>query len=270
MSSVLDRLESVVVAVGDLESATQAYARLLGIQPQPVERDDEISRSRFVLANASLDLVSPSEKTSKSWLSLWLDKRGEGALGLVFHCADVEAIESTLVDRGVQVLDDVEPFGAALAPGATRGIPTWLSDLGGQGPAATPEKDCVFGIDHAVIRTNDADATRNVLEKGLGVRVALDRSFEEFGMRLIFCRIAGVTLEVAAALENKDDAVGEQDRLWGFTWQVQDIDAAHARLLAESFELSEVRPGRRPGTQVFTVRNGTCGVPTLILSGVPS
>jgi hypothetical protein len=29
--------------------------------------------------------------------------------------------------------------------------------------------------------------------------------------------------------------------------------------------VSEVRDGRKPGTRVFSVRDGTCGVPTLIL-----
>jgi hypothetical protein len=29
--------------------------------------------------------------------------------------------------------------------------------------------------------------------------------------------------------------------------------------------VSEVRPGRKPGTRVLTVRNGTCSIPTLLV-----
>ena len=40
---------------------------------------------------------------------------------------------------------------------------------------------------------------------------------------------------------------------------------AHARMSASGFDVSEMRTGRKPGTQVFTVRNNTLGAPTLIL-----
>ena len=55
------------------------------------------------------------------------------------------------------------------------------------------------------------------------------------------------------------------DRLWGLSWRVRDADAARARLLAAGFDVSPVRKGRRPGTRVLTVRDGTHGVPTLFL-----
>jgi hypothetical protein len=46
---------------------------------------------------------------------------------------------------------------------------------------------------------------------------------------------------------------------------VPDIDAAHARLVAAGFDVSEIRTGRRPGTRVATVRGETHGVATLVL-----
>ena len=48
-------------------------------------------------------------------------------------------------------------------------------------------------------------------------------------------------------------------------WRVADIDATHARLAPAGVDVSEVRTGRKPGTRVMTVRNGTCGVPTLLV-----
>ena len=49
------------------------------------------------------------------------------------------------------------------------------------------------------------------------------------------------------------------------SWRVADIDATHARLAAAGVDVSEVRNGRKPGTRVMTVRNGTCGMPTLLV-----
>jgi len=64
-------------------------------------------------------------------------------------------------------------------------------------------------------------------------------------------------------------AAGAQEKLYdklrGLCWRVADIDATHARLTADGVDVSEVRTGRKPGTRVMTVRNGTCGVPTLLV-----
>jgi hypothetical protein len=55
------------------------------------------------------------------------------------------------------------------------------------------------------------------------------------------------------------------DTLWGLSWRVADIDATRARLVAAGIGVSEVRAGRKPGTRVMSVRDGTCGVHTLLL-----
>jgi hypothetical protein len=55
------------------------------------------------------------------------------------------------------------------------------------------------------------------------------------------------------------------DKLWGLSWRVADIDATHARLVAAGIDVSQVRIGRKPGTRVLSVRNGTCGIHTLLL-----
>jgi hypothetical protein len=96
--------------------------------------------------------------------------------------------------------------------------------------------------------------------------LALDRTFEQWGARLLFFRVGGVTVEIAApAKPVASPAAG--DAVWGFSWRVPDVDAARARLAGEGFDVSEVRPGRRPGTRVCTVRAPTHGVATLLLGG---
>jgi catechol 2,3-dioxygenase-like lactoylglutathione lyase family enzyme len=141
-------------------------------------------------------------------------------------------------------------------------------------PAAPAGDECaaIFGLDHAVVRTANAEAAKALYGDGLGLRLALDRTFPQWGARLLFFRVGGVTLEVAAALApNGGEAEGkplldpDRDQLWGLSFRVRNADAARVRLDASGFDVSEVREGRKPGTRVFSVRDGTCGVPTLIL-----
>ncbi len=132
------------------------------------------------------------------------------------------------------------------------------------------ERACVAGLDHAVVRTPNAEGARALYEDGLGLRLALDRSFDDWGVRLMFFRVGGITVEVAAALGEGDaDTVADTDHFWGLSWRVPDADAARERLAGLGFDVSEVRTGRRPGTRVLTVRDGTCGVATLMIEVTP-
>ncbi|MGH7350194.1 MAG: VOC family protein, partial [Candidatus Rokuibacteriota bacterium] len=90
-----------------------------------------------------------------------------------------------------------------------------------------------------------------------------------WGARLMFFRCGDLIVELAHDLGA--GVSSGPDRLWGLSWRTGDPTAALARLRAAGLDVSEARPGRKPGTHVFTVRDGTCGVPTLMLqpSGPP-
>jgi catechol 2,3-dioxygenase-like lactoylglutathione lyase family enzyme len=96
--------------------------------------------------------------------------------------------------------------------------------------------------------------------------MALDRSHPDWG-RLMFFRCGDLVVEVTHRPGKPAGAARDRqhDRLRGLCWRVADIDATHARLAAAGVDVSEVRTGRKPGTRVMTVRNGTCGVPTLLV-----
>ena len=134
-------------------------------------------------------------------------------------------------------------------------------------PAAEPEHaldSVVAALDHIVVSTPDPEAAIELYGDQLGLRLALDRSFEERGVRLLFFRIAGITVELAARLA-KSEGPRDSDRLGGLAFQVRDADAARARLATAGFDVSEVRAGNKPGTYVCTVRDRTHGVPTLLI-----
>jgi catechol 2,3-dioxygenase-like lactoylglutathione lyase family enzyme len=125
----------------------------------------------------------------------------------------------------------------------------------------------VHALDHLVINTPNPDRAMALYGAKLGLRLALDRSAPEWGVRLIFFRTGGLTVEIAHRLGQGEDPAAP-DSFWGLTWRVGDIEAAHDRLAKLGFNVSDVRTGRRAGTRVFTVRDGTLNVPTLFISGV--
>jgi hypothetical protein len=49
---------------------------------------------------------------------------------------------------------------------------------------------------------------------------------------------------------------------------VPDVAKAQARLKTAGLDVTEPRDGRRPGSQVFSVKDKTDGVPTLIIGGI--
>lgn len=284
---MLNSLDHVLLAVRDLDAATRTYARLLGRRPSWIgEHAGAGSRNTlFRLENSYLELLTPEGPgVVGDALRGWLEARGEGPLGLAFGTEDAAACRERLARSGLAPLGIEKGLGRDVESGAfrewlrvplpldrTRGVlifpiehrsPSELlvpaSAVGD--PAAT-----VFALDHAVIQTSDPDSAAALYGDKLGLRCALDRSFERWGARLIFFRIAGVTVELVARLEHDDTADRDTDLFWGLSWRVGNADAARERLAALGFEVSEVRAGRKPGTRVLSVRGPTHGVATLLL-----
>ena len=92
--------------------------------------------------------------------------------------------------------------------------------------------------------------------------MALDRSRADWG-QLMFFRCGDLIVELVHRPVAGADKLN--DKLWGLSWRVDDIDATRMRLMGTGIEVSEVRAGRKPGTRVMSVRSGTCGVHTLLV-----
>ena len=105
------------------------------------------------------------------------------------------------------------------------------------------------------------------LPKECQLHLALDRSFPSRGLRMLFFRSAGVTLEFVAPIDAAGP--GGRDAIDGIAWQVQDLDACRARLEAAGLDVSAARDGFKPGTRVATLRSGTGGLPTLLIQPTP-
>jgi catechol 2,3-dioxygenase-like lactoylglutathione lyase family enzyme len=283
---VLARLDHVILAVGDLDAAAGATARLLGRSPswRGEHPSAGTANALFRLENTYLELLSPTGPgVTGDAVRDWLAARGEGLLGLAFGTDDAAACRAELAARGLEPGAVEKGMGRDVESGAfrewlrvplpvarTRGVVIFAiehlspPELLPLVPPPGDDAAAVFALDHAVVRTPDPEAARALYGDGLGLRLALDREFPQWGARLLFFRVGGLTVEIAAELGGAP-APGTGDRLWGLSWRVRDADAARARLLAAGIDVSEVRPGRRPGTRVLSVRDGTHGVPTLLL-----
>jgi catechol 2,3-dioxygenase-like lactoylglutathione lyase family enzyme len=288
--SVLTALDHVIVLVEDVEAATRDYARLLGRTPswRGEHPGQGTANALFRLENAYLELLAPAGAGGiGDLLRGRLADLGEGPLGFALATADADACAVALRARGLAAADPTpgmgrdEPSGAwrrwrhvMLPAEAARGILVFAIEhlsppdlLPLAQPLGAPEA-AVAGVDHVVVRSDAPEAAIAFYRDALGLRLALDRTFEAWGARLLFFRVGGITIEVAAPARPPEQPA-PRDSFWGVSWRVPDATAARARLLDSGFDVSEVRTGRKPGTRVCTVRAPTHGVATLLIQPAP-
>ena len=283
---MLSRLDHVVVAVRDLAAATETYRALLGRAPswRGAHPGAGTANTLFRFDNSYLELLSAEgDGALGRMVSRALEGRGEGMLALAFGSPDLKGLAVALRERGLATGDPQEGEGRDarsgavrrwrslwLPPAATRGV--FLFAIEHRSPDdALPAAEvicepgaAVSGLDHVVVSSGDIEASRRLYAEQLGLRLALDRDFAERGLRILFFRVGGLTVEVVASAQDAETA-GGGDRLSGIAWRVPDVLAAHRRLAEAGFDVSAHRPGFKPGTRVCTVRRETCGVPTLLI-----
>ena len=179
--------------------------------------------------------------------------------------------------RGVIELEAGEPGVRSAVFAREPGDPEWPDGAGAYhgldirveasgATAAAPHVSTA--IDHVVVFTPDPARAIALWRDRLGLRLAFDREFPARGLRLLFFRSGGLTFEFACALPAPADG-SAPDRFHGVSYRVADVAAHRATLLAAGFDVSEVRPGHKTGTQVATVRSGTSEVPTLLIEEAP-
>jgi hypothetical protein len=145
----------------------------------------------------------------------------------------------------------------------THGVRLFFMERGIPLQRSLMEAGGASGLDHIVIQSADMERAAALYGARLGLDMRLDR--EVRGRRLMFFRCGDAIMEIA-----HDPSIADgRDRLWGLSWRVTDAGAARERLARAGLNVSEVRPGMKPGTRVFTVRDRTCGVPTLMLETRP-
>ncbi len=279
---MIQGIDHVVIAVRDLGAALGVYEKLLGRAPSWRAPGHGVGAevAAFGLSNIAVELIAPSGAGSVAdRLRAVLDTQGEGLASIAFAVDDIEGAHRRLARLGL----DPEPIAdgesvdrisgarrrwrrTRASATATHGVRIFLiqpDTLLPPSALAVPESSAVTGLDHVVVRTPDPERAVALYGARLGLDMRLDRSSPEWGARLMFFRCGDLIVEIAHDL--KRGVSSRPDRLWGLSWRVPDAESARSRLETAGVNVSEVRPGRKPGTRVFTVRDNTCGVPTLVL-----
>lgn len=269
---MISSIHHIALATADIDAATQAYADLFNRAPDGAFVEGGTRQVWFSTSNIRLALIAPQGRGSLGEaVSARLAAAGEG-LWSIAYCVDDLGKTANLFERrglapGAEHALPVEAHGAAVGMrarnlSATHGIETIL--LAAPKPAPVHgAADAAAGLDHVVIRTADPERAVALYGARLGLDMRLDRSNPAWGARLLFFRCGDLVVEIAHEL--KAGVSQKPDWFGGLSWRVPDIAATRARLMAAGRSLSEVRKGRRPGSHVCTLRDGTAGVPTILL-----
>ncbi|MBV9566356.1 MAG: VOC family protein [Bradyrhizobium sp.] len=278
---MISGLDHIVVLIEDIRVAEATYQTLLGRSPSWRNSGEGADRVLFTLDNVTLELMAPAgfsvpADRIRKVIKLW----GEGLASICFRVTDVAKMQRRLErlalkpDAVAEVESQDSVSGALLhwkrtraAAELTRGVRMFFLELTEQRPPSAPTTTTpVLGLDHVVISTEDPERAAALYGARLGLDMALDRTHQEWG-QLMFFRCGDLIVEVV----RRPVAGGDQDhdKLWGLSWRVADIEAVRTRLLSAGVEVTEVRAGRKPGTRVMSVRNGTCGIHTLMLERLP-
>lgn len=224
MTVAFDR---VVIAVPTLAQAVSEYSQLLAAEPS-VEDSGGPPEALFRLGNTVIALVER-------------EVAAPAVSGLVFSEAAHEGPEQVVSNAlGVEVARCSE------------------ADSRARRDAASPVAAGV-AVDHVVLQTNDAQGCIDLFSVGLGVRLALDKTVEEWGGRMLFFRTGKMTLEVIASDKTP------QSRFWGIAYQCPDIASFCTRLQQQGIAVSDIREGRKPGTRVATIKSHCLDIPTLLI-----
>ena len=279
---MIEALDHAVILVRDLDVAIADYEALLARQVAWRTSGDGAAAALLTLDNTSIELMAATGAgETGDRVRAALDERGEGLASLAFRVSDVARMHRRLSRLGL----DPEPVteagsrddinGAALnwmrtraATSATHGIRHFFMQMADQRPRSPVlSPSGITGLDHVVIGTPSPDRAAALYGARLGLDMALDRTNPDWGVRLMFFRCGDMILEIAHSLKA---GVGDgPDSFRGLSWRATDAQATQQRLSAAGFDVSEAKAGRKPGTKVFTVRNRTGGVPTIMIQPTP-
>ena len=277
---MIEKLDHLVIAVNDLDSAIDSYTKLFGYGPswRGIHKQLGTANALFPVENTYLELLASNgeEGAGAAMIKATLELNGEGLAGLVLGTSNINDLKESLLASGVELQDLSLGEGVDSDQGLKR---TWknlflpftltrgmfafiIQHETGELPVIHGRSSSTINkLDHVVVNTNDPEGFKSLYGDTFGIRLALDQTVEKWGGRMLFFRLNHTTIEVFGK-PNEDDPA---DKLWGLAWSVEDLKATHQRLVKEGIEISEVKAGRKENTLVCTVKSDTCNVPTLLI-----
>lgn len=278
---MLTALDHIVLICPDLDQGIDTYETLLGRKVDWRAVDEEIGAGTavFTVEGTALELFAPvGSGPVGERLSQMLSESGPRLTSLAYRTDDLEETHRLFGRRGLSPGEIGPGASTDIMSGDQRswqrfrcpdshcaGVKTFVLQYQTPLPTIKPfGPAAASGIDHVVVQTPNPDRAAAIYGTRKGIRLALDRTFEAWKTRLMFFKLGGLTIEIAHRFDPAPDP-NANDSLWGISWIVPDLEAAHARLSDAGIEVSDMRKGRRPATRVFTAKSGTLGVATLFI-----
>ena len=274
-------IDHIVLLCPSINSATSVYETLLGRPADWRTEDAEGSSSAFFqLDHIGVELLAPRDAGPLAdRLNELLAKDGTGLQTLVFSSDAVAEDHRNFTRRALRPEPIVSGESTDITSARQRtwqrfrindaqsaGVRTFVLQRSADDPlrAKPSPAGALTDLDHLVIRTEQPERALALYGARLGLTLTLDRSNPAQDSRLLTFAAGAAKFEVTHRVSTTP--AWQPDRLWGITWRTADIEATHARMVDSGLATSEIRQGMRKGTRVFTVRDGTLGVPTLIVS----
>jgi catechol 2,3-dioxygenase-like lactoylglutathione lyase family enzyme len=263
---MITAVNHVALAADDPERAAADYEQVFGRKPQVYAGDDGRTLHRFLLDNIAFEIVRATGAAGLQRVGFEVDDmaataRKFGRRGLGCEAPMTEhwrAGDGSVIERAVVPISAATTHGMGIALVAT---------ARSQGVAPPAAAHGVTSIDHLVVRSPNPERAIALYGGRLGLDFALDRTNPDWGSRLLFFLCGGVRVEIGHSLAK--GISDEPDQFSGLAWRVDDAAAAQRRLRGAGVQTSDAKKGRRPGSQVLTVRSNTCNVPTIFLSETP-
>lgn len=277
-------LHHCVLVAPELDQAVSLHSKLLGREPDWIglPRDDGAATALFVVEHTAIEILAPTGAgPAGNRLREIIAAEGPGLKSIAFAVEDMERWHTLLSRRGLEPteieprkVEGAEGFGTQtwrscrIPDDKAAGIKTFFIEEDARIVAKPVPSDCVHTMDHFVIATPNTERTLAHYGARLGLDLRLDRAHPDWGAHFLFFKTGGLIFEIVQRLKEDTDPA-ENDQIFGLTWTVKDLSSAHERLTKLGFDLSEIRTGRKPGSQVFTVRGANLNVPTLFISHTP-
>jgi len=277
-------IDHIAIMVRDFDKTVANYETIFGRAPNWRGNMPGACHAWFQFSGMALDIICASGTSPEADAArLDMAKYGDAIWGLGFSVPELDPALRLFERRGLSFLPrhttvTMNATGAerrwelaVMKRKSANGVALFLvenrpaSAKWPVAPITDSEAASVGGLDHIVIETANAERAVALYGGRLGLDLRLDRSNEQWGARQLFFRCGEAVVEIGSNLKK---AVSDTpDTFGGLAWRVRDPNRSRERIANAGIDVSEVRKGRKPGTSVFTVRNGTGGIPTLMLSG---
>jgi methylmalonyl-CoA/ethylmalonyl-CoA epimerase len=115
MGSLFTRIDHVGIAVPDLDDAIRFYAETFGVRSVHEEVNEEQGVREAMLqvgdGDTRIQLLAPL--TPDSTIARFLDRSGPGVQQVAYTVTDIDAVSTTLRERGMRLLYDQPRRGTA-------------------------------------------------------------------------------------------------------------------------------------------------------------